>query len=240
MKIFQIVILIQFFIFPIMNAQTGEFCSLESALASPKEVKTLFINYNFEEIKNLPKEIGDLENLEELIFFPRLFDFPKIEGKQIVANELDDSILKTMDFLPVEISKCKKLRVMDFQSSSLSLLPKLKEFPQLEKLKLSNSSIDLDKEMENLLSIENDVTLEIADCIITEANLEKLKAKKNLEILVTKEDFESAYEEVEKEEIDLQMGSMYMVFTNWKDANRFVNSVPELLREKAKQSLNKK
>ncbi len=223
-----------------MNAQTGEFYSIKSAIKNPKAVKTLYLNFNFTEIQELPKEIGELENLEELIFFHRIFDFRKIEGKKVISNKLDDSELKSVSILPNEIANCKKLRIMDFTFSSLKRLPSnLNQFQNLELIRLTNTPINLDNEINNLLSIENQITLEILNCNISEENIEKLKDKKNIKVLAKREDY-GISEKVKTESVDLQLHSTYMVFANISEANRFINSMPKTLQEKARNSLIKK
>lgn len=225
---------IQQLILRVTTTQPGEFYSIESALKKPRRVKTLYLNFNFTAITELPKEIGKLQNLEELIFFHRLFQFPKVEGKVVIQKTIDDNELRSVDSIPDEISNCKKLRIMDFTFSSLKKLPPhLNQFPNLELIRLTSTPIDLDCEINNLLSIENQLTLEILDCKISEENLNRLKNKKNLNILAKRVDLENSTNETKHNSVDVQLHDTFWVFASKKEANRFINSMPSFYKQEA-------
>ena len=218
-----------------MNSSDSEYYSIESALANPNKVKSLYLNYSFTEIKELPEELGNLINLEELTLYPRLFPFPKIEENKIVKNKLDDSELRSVDILPIELRNCKNLQKMEFTNSSLKELPpELNKFPNLEIIRISLSPIKLDNEMDNLLAIKNELTLEIFGCEISDKNLQKLRAKENLKIIAKREDYGTISANTKSEAIDLQLHDTYIVFPNRGELNKFLKSMPERMKNIAR------
>ena len=199
------------------------------------------MNFNFTEISKLPAEIGNLPNLEEIYFFPRLFDFPKIVNGEIIQHTIDQSKHKTVTELPNEIVNCKKLKKLDFTSSSLEKLPKqLYRLTNLKEIMIANSQIDINSEMLNFLSIKNDFILDINNCYISDENLNNLKSKENITLISDVTDYEKINDSNQSNQtVDLQLHDTYFTFKNETEAMRYVNSMPKFLQAKALEYLNK-
>lgn len=209
-----------------MNAQNGEFYSLESALQKPQEVKSLFLNYSFQEIRPISKEISNLYNLESLTLFPRLMDYPKIVDRKVVSNTLDDSPLKTPEELPENIASCTKIKQLRLGMSAIKRLPtNVSDLKMLEELDLRNTAVNLDMEIEKILQLKNLKILSIAGCQISPENKSRLKAQfPNLNLFRTEDNLKKDLKE--NKTVNIQFHSTYLSFGNEQQANQFINSLP--------------
>lgn len=87
----------------------GSFTNLAKALQNPMDARALYLNGN--ELKTLPKEIGELQNLRYLnLSDNQLMTLPKEIGNLQNLQELHLSGNQLM--IPKEIWNSKKLRVL--------------------------------------------------------------------------------------------------------------------------------
>ena len=203
-------------------SQNGEYFSIEAALNSPDDVKLLYLNYNFQKIEPIPEKIQELENLEELVLFPRMFDYPFIE-----KSNSNNASLRTIEELPNQIENCKKLKKINLNNSSIKRFPtKFRNLKNLEVLKLNNTEINLDEELNKLLKLKKLSRLEIINCSISVESLKKIRSNfPNLELFVTIDDLNE--ENQTNEEVDVQIFSTYLVFANERETDWFIKSLPK-------------
>ncbi len=209
---FFIFILFIFSSIDICFSQKKLFHSIDSALLSASEVKFLYINYSFQEIEELPKSIKQLKNLEEFTIFPSIFN--------------NDEKPETIQFLPNAISKCRNLKKLNFTMSSIIKLPKdFGKLDKLEELKLSNSKININNEINKILKLDNLKLLEIIGINISKENLSVLtRNNPQLKIIRTLKDIEEYYKDTKG--FDVLIHDNYLVFHNKDDANSFIKSLP--------------
>lgn len=206
---------------------SGKECySIEAALENPDQVKSLFLNYTFLEIKQINPSIGELKNLERFEIFGRMFDFPKIQENKLVSNKLDDSVYKTPIALPDEISQCVKLKYIDISKSEIKNLPQnIVQLQKLETLHLSFSKINLDEVIDEILSLKSLKELFIIDLEIKEENLARLRMNSQLKIYQNEIDWAEYISECVP--LDVQLHDTYLAFHDAQLAHRFVNSLPK-------------
>ena len=215
--------------------QTTEFYNLTEALSNKEDVKSLYLNYNFIEINPISDSIGELNNLIEFRIQPRWFEFPKIENKKVVRDRIDDSKDKSPLKIPNGLIKCRNLKIIDISNTEVNELPEnLEQLENLEILILNYAPISLETEIPKILQLKNLKELQLAGIEISESELKQLNQIKNLKILAAYEDFP----DIRNEAVDVQIHDTYIVFTNEKQADRFIRSMPFELGKGAKKYKN--
>lgn len=110
--IFSIILLYCFGNLKAQEEEKGNYKDLAEALQNPKEVRILDLNEN--QLTTLPKEIGKLQNLQEL----------GLSGNQLIT-------------LPKEIGQLKNLRWLSLKNNT-ALIPQKNKIQKL----LPNTNID--------------------------------------------------------------------------------------------------
>ena len=212
--------------------QTNEYYNLSDALSNKEDVKSLYLNYNFIEIKPITDSIGELINLTEFRIQPRWFEFPKIENKKVVRDRIDDNKDKSPLKIPNGLIKCRNLKIIDISNTEVNELPEnLEQLENLEILILNYTPISLETEIPKILQLKNLKELQLAGIEISESELKQLNQIKNLKILAAYEDFP----DIRNEAVDVQIHDTYIVFTNEEQADRFIRSMPFELGKGAKK-----
>jgi len=206
-------------------SQTSECYTIEDALINKVEVESIYLNYNFQEIKPISDSIGLISSLKEFRIQPRWFDFPKIVDKKVISERIDNSQNKSPLTLPDGITKCDNLELIDISNTDVCYLPN--NFGLLKNLKtliMNGSKINLDAEIDKMLSLTNIKEIQIFGLEVSEENLGKLKTIKYLKILRETDDFD--FEDSEEQTVDVQIHDTYIVFPDEEQADRFINSMP--------------
>ena len=215
--------------------QTNEYYNLREALSNKADVKSLYLNYNFLEIKPITDSIGELNNLIEFRIQPRWFEFPKIENKKVVSEKIDDSKDKSPHRIPNGLAKCRNLKLLDISNTEVKELPEdleqLEQLENLETLILNYAPINAETEIPKILQLKNLKEIQLAGIEISESELKQLNQIENLKILVAYEDFT----DIREESVDVQIHDTYIVFTNEDQADRFIWSMPFELGKRAKK-----
>ena len=232
-KTLRIVIGLIFLNFGLMS-QTTEYYTIEQAIQNKEIAESLFLNYNFQEVEPIPESIGELANLQEFRIFPKLFGFPKNAGGKGVSEEFDNSESKTPVTIPNGIVQCQNLRLIDISNSEIKSLPKgFGKLKNLEILVLNYSQIKLSDEIRKIEALINLKEIQLVGIEMNKEQRISLEKIPDLRILNTMEDLEN--QTSQDEEVDVQIHDTYMVFPNEEVANRFVNSMPNAMRELAKK-----
>ena len=214
-------------------SQNTEYYTLDEAIQNKENAISLFLNYNFQEVKPITNSISELVNLEEFRIFPRWFDFPKIENKKVVCEKIDNCKSKTPNSIP-HITKCQNLKLIDISNSEIKALPTdLESLTNLEILILNYSQIKLSNEYAKIMGLKNIKEIHLVGIEIDNDLKSELEKKPELKIIASIEDFKDQINE--DEQVDVQMHDTYMVFQNEKQANRFINSIPHGLAKNAKK-----
>ncbi len=215
-------------------SQNTEYYTVDEAIQNKENAISLFLNYNFQEVKPITNSISELTNLEEFRIFPRWFDFPKIENKKVVSEKLDKRKSKTPNSIPNGITKCQNLKLIDISNSEIKTLPAdLELLTNLEILILNYSQIKLSNELAKIMGLKNIKEIQLVGIEINNDLKSELEKIPELKIIASVEDFENQINE--DEQVDVQMHATYMVFQNEKQANRFINSMPHGLGKNAKK-----
>lgn len=206
-------------------SQTTEYYTIDEAIQNKENAISVFLNYNFQEVKPITDLISELTNLEEFRIFPRWFDFPKIENKKVISEKLDESKSKTPDAIPTGITNCQNLKLIDISNSEIKSLPiNFELLTNLEVLVLNYSNVNLSTELEKIVALKNLKEIQLVGIEMNNEQRLELKTVPNLKILTLSEDFEDQMNE--DDTVDVQIHDTYIVFPNEEEANRFINSMP--------------
>jgi len=206
-----------------LMSQSNEYYDLTEALANKEGAKSLYLNYNFIEIKPISNSIGELNNLTEFRIIPRYFDFPIIEDKKMVSPTIDDSEDKSPHRIPDGLLKCRKLKLLDISNTQISSLPdNLEQLENLEVIILNSTPIDFETEISKILRLKKLKEIRLRGIKVGTSILEQLNKIEGLKILASSKDFD----EIKEETVDIQMFNTYIVFGNEEQADRFIRSMP--------------
>ena len=137
-----------------LNLVYHELKELPKEIGNLKNLKTLILRYN--QLTKLPKEIGKLKNLEKLdISFNRLKELPD-EIEDLENLELLYLNNNKITKLPKEIGELKNLKELILTTNLLTEIPKeIGDMEKLEKLWINlNNITELPKEIANLKNIK--------------------------------------------------------------------------------------
>ncbi|EMY12742.1 leucine rich repeat protein [Leptospira weilii str. Ecochallenge] len=114
------------------EVEQGTYTDLTNALQNPSKVRVL--NLSFQKLSTLPKEIGELQNLQTLdLFDNKLTVLPK-EILQLQNLQRLDLSHNQLTILPKEIGQLQNLQELNLTGNRLKTLPK--EIGFLKKLEI--------------------------------------------------------------------------------------------------------
>ncbi len=216
--------------------QSNEYYNLYDALSNKEDVRSLYLNYNFIEVKPISDSIGELENLIEFRIQSRWFDFPKIENQKIISDKIDNSKDKSPHRIPNGLAKCQNLKLIDIANTEISELPQnIEQLAKLETLILNNAPINLETELSKILKLKNLKEIHLIGIEIGESEFTQLSQNKNLKIFSALEDFPDTKEAA----VGVQIHDTYIGFANENQADRFIRSMPFELGKRAKKKNRK-
>ncbi len=200
----------------------GEYYDFKDALANPKAVESLFLNYTFLEIKPINERIGEFENLKRLQLFPKIIELGNGHDNSM---KLDESKSISPKQLPKEIGDCTELKYLDVSGTDIEILPKeLFQIKNLETLHLSGSKVNMDDYIDEILQMKSLTSLFILECEIDEDSLSKLRENSKLRLYETESDLIEYTSDWKP--ADVQIHGAYFNFLDSDFAHRFAKSFP--------------